>query len=207
MKDRFISAMFVALLLAAACGKQAPEAETVAVRPYGDDESAARAAALQKACELAVVYLGTDDPRAAAVVENARAEALEAVRRAPDTYRGAVFARTYERLDAAATALAGAGVYSPPLSDAEYERLRGELIAAAEELKPFGEDYYLKVTRQYEGVGRRRPLWGPMPAEGKKQRREAPTPSGPPTATPLPPEETPPPPAETPPTEAPPAGE
>jgi hypothetical protein len=207
MKTGLILGVLAAALLTAACEKPAPEPETAVVAPYDEDESAARAAALQKACELAVVYLGTDDPRAAAIVNEARAEALEAIRRAPDSYRGAVFARTYERLDAAATTLAGAGRYSPPLSDAEYERLRGDLIAAAEELKPLGEDYYLKVTGQYEGMGRRRPVWGPMPAEGKKRRGT----SGPalrPTSPPIPAEEeAPPSPVEPAPAETPPSGE
>ncbi|HUU56141.1 MAG TPA: hypothetical protein VMW93_02255 [bacterium] len=148
---------------AGACSKAPPPREAAAAAPYAEDEFAARAAALQKTCELAVVYLGTDDARAAAVVEQGRREALEAVRRAPDPYRGVAFARAYERLDGATTTLAGIGVYSPPLSDATYERLRGELLTTADELRPLGYPYYLKVARRYEGLGRRRVTWGPMP--------------------------------------------
>ena len=148
---------------AGACSKAPPPREAAAAAPYAEDEFAARAAALQKTCELAVVYLGTDDARAAAVVEQGRREALEAVRRAPDPYRGVAFARAYERLDGATTTLAGIGVYSPPLSDATYERLRGELLTTADELRPLGYPYYLKVARKYEGLGRRRVTWGPQP--------------------------------------------
>ena len=75
---------------AGACSKSPPPREAAVAAPYAEDEFAARAAALQKTCELAVVYLGTDDARAAAVVEQGRREALEAVRRAPDPYRGVV---------------------------------------------------------------------------------------------------------------------
>jgi hypothetical protein len=148
------------------------------VVPYGEDEFAARAAVLQKTCELAVVYLGTDNARAAAVVEQARAEAREAVRRAPDAHRGAVFARALERLDGAAEALAGVGDYAPPLPDVTYERIRGDLLSAADELRPLGEPYYLKVARRYEGLGRRRVVWGPLPpAEPARPARPPATPS------------------------------
>jgi hypothetical protein len=160
--------------LAGACSQAPPPREVGDVVPYGEDEFAARAAALQKTCELAVVYLGTDDARAAAVVEQGRREALETVRRAPDPYRGAAFARAYERLDAAATTLAGVGVYSPPLGGATYERLRADLLTTADELRPLGEPYYLKVARKYEGLGRRRVTWGPMPAS----KARPPKPSG-----------------------------
>jgi hypothetical protein len=160
----WLKSALVMCALAAACSKPPPPREAGAVVPYAEDEFGARAAALQKACELAAVYVGTDDARAAAVVEQARVEALEAVRRAPDPYRGGAFARAYERLAGAAAALAGAGEYSPPLSEGEYERLRGELLTAADELRPLGYPYYLKVARRYEGVGRRRVTWGPMPA-------------------------------------------
>ena len=180
--------------LAGACSKAPPPREVGDVVPYAEDEFAARAAALQKTCELAVVYLGTDDARAAAVVEQGRREALEAVRRAPDPYRGAAFARAYERLDAAATALAGVGVYSPPLGDATYERLRADLLTTADELRPLGEPYYLKVARRYEGLGRRRVTWGPMPAS----KPRPPKLSGPAPAAAPPPETSP---EETPPTE------
>ncbi|UCH78469.1 MAG: hypothetical protein JSU81_00550 [Candidatus Coatesbacteria bacterium] len=169
-----------ALAVLGACAKPAPRPETSAGVPYGEDEFAARAAALQKSCELAVVYLGTDDARARAVVGEARGEALEAVRRAPDAYRGAVFARASERLAAAEAALAGAGEYSPPLSEAAYERLRADLLLTAAELRPLGEPYYLKVARRYEGRGRRRQAWGPQPAPAKKPRERPARPAAPP---------------------------
>jgi len=198
--NRDIRALLTAaLVLAGACSapRPAPE-EPAAVAPYGEDEFAARAAALQKTCELAAVYLGTDNARAAAVVEQARAEAREAVRRAPDAYRGVVFARALERLDGAAAAFAGVGDYAPPLPDVTYERIRGELLSAADELRPLGEPYYLKVARRYEGVGRRRVFWGPLPPT-KPSR-----PAGPRAAAPSPePAPEPAPPAEAPPTPAP----
>ena len=162
------------------CSGSRPAPETAAAIPYGEDEFAARAAALQKTCELAAVYLGTDDARAAAVVEQGRAEAREAVRRAPDAYRRAVFGRALQRLDGAAATLAGVGDYAPPLTAAEYERLRGEFLLAADELRPLGEPYYLKVARRYEGWGGRRVVWGPLPPS---EARRAPGPraaAGPP---------------------------
>lgn len=182
-----------ACALAGACSAPRPKPEPAAVAPYGEDEFAARAAVLQKTCELAVVYLGTDNARAAAVVEQARAEAREAVRRAPDAYRGAVFARALERLDGAAEALAGVGDYAPPLPDVTYERIRGDLLSAADELRPLGEPYYLKVARRYEGLGRRRVVWGPLPPT--EPARPAPPPAVPsPEAAPqpIPPAEAPP---------------
>jgi hypothetical protein len=181
-----------ALAVLGACAKPAPRPETSAGVPYGEDEFAARAAALQKSCELAVVYLGTDDARARAVVEEARREALEAVRRAPDAYRGAIFARASERLAAADATLAGAGEYSPPLSETAYERLRADLVLTAAELRPLGEPYYLKVARRYEGRGRRRRAWGPLPAPAPKPRERPPVPAvAPPPAEEAPPPETP----------------
>jgi len=178
--------------LVGACAAPRPARETAAVAPYDEDEFAARAAALQKTCELAVVYLGTDDGRARAVLEQARVEALEAVRRAPDPYRGVVFARAFERLEGAAAALAGVGDYTPPLSDSEYERLRSELVSAADELRPLGEPYYLKVARRYEGLGRRRPVeWGPRPPPEKRTPKARPAPSAPPAPAEAPPPEEP----------------
>jgi len=180
------------MALLGACAKPSPRPETSAGEPYGEDEFAARAAALHKSCELAVVYLGTDDGRARAVIEEARGEALEAVRRAPDAYRGAVFARASERLTSAATTLAGAGEYSPPLSEAAYERLRADLLLTAAELRPLGEPYYLKVARRYEGLGRRRLQWGPQPPAAPKPRERPSAPAAPPpTAEERPPPETP----------------
>ncbi len=158
---------------------------------------------MQKTCELAVVYLGADDARAAAVVEQGRVAALEAVRRAPDAYRGVVFARAFERLEGAAAALAGVGDYSPPLSDSEYERLRAELLSAADELRPLGEPYYLKVARRYEGLGRRRRVqWGPRPPPEKRAPEARPVPGAP-----RPPEEATPPEEPSPETAAPPPPE
>jgi hypothetical protein len=178
--------------LVGACAAPRPARETPAAAPYDEDEFAARAAALQKTCELAVVYLGTDDARAAAVVEQARVDALEAVRRAPDAYRGVVFARAFERLEGAAAALAGVGDYSPPLSDSEYERLRGELLSAAAELRPLGEPYYLKVARRYEGLGRRRRVeWGPRPPPEERALEARPAPRAPPAPAEAPPPEEP----------------
>lgn len=178
--------------LVGACAAPRPVREKAAAVPYDEDEFAARAAALQKTCELAVVYLGTDDARARAVLEQARVDALEAVRRAPDAYRGVVFARAFERLEGAAAALAGVGNYSPPLSDSEYERLRGELLSAADELRPLGEPYYLKVARRYEGLGRRRRVeWGPRPPPEKRAPEARPAPSLP--SAPRAPAEAPPP--------------
>jgi hypothetical protein len=185
-------------VLVGACAAPRPVRETAASAPYDEDEFAARAAALQKTCELAVVYLGTDDARARAVLEQARVDALEAVRRAPDAYRGVVFARAFERLEGAAAALAGVGDYSPPLSDSEYERLRGELLSAADELRPLGEPYYLKVARRYEGLGRRRVEWGPRPPPEKRALEARPAPGAP-----RPPAEAPPPEAPSPETAAP----
>ncbi len=178
--------------LVGACAAPRRARETAAAAPYGEDEFAARAAALQKTCELAVVYLGTDDVRARAVLEQARGDALEAVRRAPDAYRGVVFARAFERLEGAAAALAGVGDYSPPLSDSEYERLRAELLSAAAELRPLGEPYYLKVARRYEGLGRRRPVeWGPRPPPERRTPEAKPAPSAPPAPAEAPPPEEP----------------
>jgi hypothetical protein len=167
-------------LCVGACSAPRPAPETARAAPYGEDEFAARAAALQKTCELAAVYLGTDDARAAAVVEQGRAEALEAVRRAPDAYRGVAFGRALERLASAASTLAGAGDYSPPLTDVEYERLRGELLLTAAELRPLGEPYYLKVARRYEGMGRPPAKWRPLaPSEARRAPapRAAPAPA------------------------------
>lgn len=163
MKKIALITLVAECALAGACSAPRPAREAETAVPYGEDEFAARAAALLKACELAAVYLGTDDARAAVVVEQARAEAREAVRRAPDAYRGAVFARALERLDGAAAALAGAGDYAPPLTAAACERLRAELLSTADELRPLGEPYYLKMARRYEGVARRRVTWGPLP--------------------------------------------
>lgn len=196
------SLLTAAWVLAGACAAPPPKPEPATAVPYGEDEFAARAAALQKTCELAVVYLGTDNARAAAVVEQARDEAREAVRRAPDAYRGVVFARALERLDGAATALAGVGDYAPPLPEATYERIRGDLLAAADELRPLGGPYYLKVARRYEGLGRRRVVWGPLPPteSSRPARPSAPAPTPEPTPESAPPTE---PPAEPPPTPAP----
>ncbi len=197
MKRDYLALSVAAWALAAACAGPRPAPEPATAAPYAEDEFAARAAALQKTCELAAVYLGTDNARAAAVVEQARAEAREAVRRAPDAYRGAIFARALERLDGAAAALAGAGDYAPPLADVTYERIRGDLLAAADELRPLGEPYYLKVARRYEGLGRRRVVWGPLPA-AESPRPAAPAaaaPSAEPAAEPAPPAEGPPTPA------------
>ncbi len=194
MNGNGLKLFLAACALAGACSAPRPKPEPAAVAPYGEDEFAARAAVLQKMCELAVVYLGTDNARAAAVVEQARAEGREAVRRAPDAYRGAVFARALERLNGAAEALAGVGDYAPPLPDVTYERIRGDLLSAADELRPLGEPYYLKVARRYEGLGRRRVVWGPLPPT--EPARPAPPPAAPsPEAAPQP----------TPPAEAPPA--
>lgn len=170
-------------LYVVACSAPRPAPETAAAVPYGEDEFAARAAALQKTCELAAVYLGTDDPRAAAVVEQGRAEAREAVRRAPDAHRGAAFGRALERLDGAASALAGVGDYAPPLSAVECERLRGELLLTADELRPLGEPYYLKLARRYEGLGGRGVFWGPLPPS---EAPRAPAPRAVPPSAPAP---------------------
>ena len=188
-------------LYVVACSAPRPAPETAAAVPYGEDEFAARAAALQKTCELAAVYLGTDDARAAAVVEQGRAEAREAVRRAPDAYRGVAFGRALQRLDGAASTLAGVGDYALPLTAVECERLRGELLLTADELRPLGEPYYLKLARRYEGLGGRGVVWGPLPpskAPRAPAPRPAPTPA--PAARPEgpPPEEAPPAPPETP---------
>lgn len=198
MNRDVLTLLIAALALAGACAAPRPTPEPATAAPYAEDEFAARAAALQKTCELAAVYLGTDNGRAAAVVERARAEGREAVRRAPDAYRGAIFARALERLDGAAAALAGVDDYSPPLPDVTYERIRGELLSAADELRPLGEPYYLKVARRYEGVGRRRVVWGPLPPT--KSSRPAAPPSAAPSPEPAP---EPTPPAEAPPTPAP----
>jgi hypothetical protein len=179
-----LTLLIAAVGLAGACAAPRPTPEPATAAPYAEDEFAARAAALQKTCELAAVYLGTDNARAAAVVEQARAEAREAVRRAPDAYRGAIFARALERLDGAAAALAGVDDYSPPLPDVTYERIRGDLLAAADELRPVGEPYYLKLARRYEGLGRRRVFWGPLPPA--ESGRSAAPPSAVPAATPSP---------------------
>jgi hypothetical protein len=204
--SRDIRALLIAAwVLAGACAGPEPAPEPAKTAPYGEDEFAARAAALQKSCELAVVYLGTDNARAAAVLEQARDEAREAVRRAPDAYRGAVFARALERLDGAVGSLAGLGDYTPPLPDATYERIRGDLLATADELRPLGEPYYLKVARRYEGLGRRRVTWGPLPpAKRSKPSRPSPVAPAPEAGPePTPPAETPPSPAP----EGPPPGE
>lgn len=198
MKKDIWALLVTAWVLVGACAAPRPTPEPATAAPYAEDEFAARAAALQKTCELAAVYLGTDNARAAAVVEQARAEAREAVRRAPDAYRGAVFARALERLDGAAAALAGVGDYAPPLPDVTYERIRGDLLAAADELRPLGEPYYLKLARRYEGLGRRRVVWGPLPPA------EPSRPTGPPAAARSPePGPEPAPPPEAPPTPAP----
>ena len=190
--------LMAAWALAGACAAPRPTPEPATAAPYAEDEFAARAAALQKTCELAAVYLGTDNARAAAVVEQARAEAREAVRRAPDAYRGVVFARALERLDGAAAVLAGVDDYALPLPDVTYERIRADLLAAADELRPVGEPYYLKLARRYEGLGRRRVIWGPLPPT--KPSRPARPPSAAPTPEPAP---EPAPPTEAPPTPAP----
>lgn len=182
MNRDILALLIAAWALAGACAAPRPTPEPATAAPYAEDEFAARAAALQKTCELAAVYLGTDNARAAAVVEQARAEAREAVRRAPDAYRGVVFARALERLDGAAAALTGVGDYAPPLPDVTYERVRGDLLAAADELRPLGEPYYLKVARRYEGLGRRRVFWGPLPPT--KPSRSARPPSAAPTPKP-----------------------
>lgn len=198
MNRDILALLMAAWVLAAACAAPRPAREPATAAPYAEDEFAARAAALQKTCELAAVYLGTDNARAAAVVEQARAEAREAVRRAPDAYRGAVFARALERLDGAAAALAGVDDYAPPLPDVTYERIRGDLLAAADELRPVGEPYYLKLARRYEGLGRRRVFWGPLPPT------EPSRPARPPSAAPAPePASEPAPPTEAPPTPGP----
>jgi hypothetical protein len=192
--------LVAACALAGACSGPKPPREAGTAVPYGEDEFAARAAALLKACELAAVYLGTDDARAAAVVEQARAEAREAVRRAPDAHRGAAFARALERLDGSAAALAGAGDYAPPLTGAACDRLRAELLSTADELRPLGEPYYLKMARRYEGVGRRRVTWGPLPPPEPARAERRPAAALPPAeAAPevTPPADEPPPPTET----------
>jgi hypothetical protein len=200
LRKSTLTSFAAACALVGACSgpKSAPEAGTAA--PYGEDEFAVRAAALLKACELAAVYLGTDDARAAAIVEHARAEAREAVRRAPDAYRGAAFARALERLDGAAAALAGVGDYAPPLTAAARDRLRAELLTTADELRPLGEPYYLKMARRYEGMGGRRVKWGPLPPPEPARAERRPAAAPPPAeAAPeaAPPADEPPPPAET----------
>jgi len=158
--------------LAGGCSRLRPAPESPAPAPFAEDEFAARAAALQKTCELAAVYVGADDARAQALVTQARADALAAVRRAPDPYRGGVFARAYERLDDAAATLTGAGEYSPPLSASEARRLRAGLLLAAEELAPLGKPYYQRLKGEYERPRRRPVRWGPSPTPLAKPPRK-----------------------------------
>jgi len=161
--NRSLLLTVVGLFLAAGCGK--PPSKGAPPTALGGDEFAARAAALAKSCELVAVYLGNDDRRAAVLAAQARDDALDGVRRAPDAARGAVFARVYERLDDAASTLEGAGDYNPPLQTGEYERLRANLVLSADDLRPIAEKYYDKLARRYEGPRRGRVLeWGPLPA-------------------------------------------
>ncbi len=185
MTHKYLTTVLAALTLAASCARERAPAPPPA-SPLGEDEFAARAAAVAKSCELATVYLGRDDERAAAVVDAARDEALTAVRRAPDAHRGGAFARAYRRLDDAAITLAGTGHYNTPLSISEYDRLRDELTAAADELRPLGEPYYRKLTRRYVGPRRPAKIWGPLatPVGGGRAAPETKTPSVPPPASP-----------------------
>ena len=159
---RVITGVVLAAGVMAGCARETPRPR--ATPPFGEDEFAMRAAALAKLCELVAVYAGNDNARAAALAAQGRDDALAAVRRAPDAYRGLIFARTAQRLDDAVATLTGAGDYAPPLSDAEYERLRTDLVAAADELAPLGERYYLKLARRYEGPPPRPAFMGPRAA-------------------------------------------
>jgi len=187
--NRKTAVPLVLCALSLACTRER-EAPTPAAKPWAEDEFAARAAAVAKSCELATVYLGRDDARAAVVVNAARVEALAALRRAPDSYRGGAFARAYRRLDDAAVTLAGAGSYAPPLSVSEYDRLREGLTAAADELRPIGEPYYRKLNRRYDGPPAPKWIMGPMagPLSGGVSRAPAgaPTPASAETAGPAP---------------------
>lgn len=194
MRRGWITAAAIAVL-AAGCAHPPPKA--VPPTALSGDEFAARAAALAKSCELIAVYLGNDDRRAAILTAAARAEALEGVRRAPDAARGAVFARVYERLDAAAVTLEGVGDYNLPLSEGEYDRLRADLVLSADELRPMAAAYYEKLARRYEGPRRPRPPeMGPLAATataapgkaagGAPAETAAPPPSLPPPAAPAP---------------------
>lgn len=166
---KIIAVVALAVAFAACTRERAPAPP--AAPSLGEDEFAARAAALGKTCELAAVYLGTDNRRAGALAAQGRDDALDAVRRAPDSFRGVVFARVYERLDAAALTLRGAGDYAPALTASEYERLRADLLLCADDLRPLGEPYYLKLARKYEPPRRPGVVWGPLPPSAAKPAR------------------------------------
>lgn len=156
-----ITASAAAVLFSAGCYRASSPTPVVETRRYGEDEFAARAAAIQKTCELAAVYVGRDDARAASLVAAAREETIAAMRGAPDPWRGALFAAAYARLDKAAFTLEGARDYNLPLSASEAESIRRELVAAAADLTPVAHGYYETLAGRYEGPGRRRTEWGP----------------------------------------------
>jgi len=175
----------LAVALGAGCAPGPRSQAPAPAPPWPEDEFAARAAALQKTCELAAVYVGVDNGRALVLARQGREDALAAARRAPDAARGAPFVTAYERLGEVVAALEGVGDYAPPPSARECERLREGLTLAAEELKPLGEPYYAKLTRRYEGPPSRPRRWGPRAAEGPTAAI-APSRSSEPTPGPVP---------------------
>lgn len=164
---------YILVLCVVGCAPGPPPKVPANVAPLPEDEVAARAAELAGRCELTAAYLGAGSPRAKVSAEEGRVEALEAMRRVPDRFRGGAFARAFGALDMAARALAGAGEYTPPLSASDRDRLCRELLAAADELKSVGGDYLEKLAGRYEPRGTRpKVIWGPLPPRREGARAE-----------------------------------